>query len=133
MRIQTHLLTQLSGEQASSNDQIAQVLKQSAKDSRLLKALTIMTTLYLPTSIVLVGSRTGNIGKDVQKLILQAFFGSNLVQTRETDTPGKALSIVLVQEAWLAIAIPAPLTIATIGLIFWMGGLPHFKAKWLWS
>ncbi|KAI2784254.1 hypothetical protein F4815DRAFT_206276 [Daldinia loculata] len=115
MRIQTQLLTQLSREQASSNDQIAQVLKQSAKDSRLLKALTIMTTLYLPTSIVL------------------AFFGSNLVQTRETDTPGKALSIVLVQEAWLAIAIPAPLTIATIGLIFWMGGLPHFKAKRLWS
>ncbi|KAI1662219.1 hypothetical protein F4813DRAFT_102754 [Daldinia decipiens] len=115
MRIQTQLLTQLSREQASSNDQIAQVLRQSANDSRLLKALTIMTTLYLPTSIVL------------------AFFGSNFIQTREIDTPGKALSIVLVQEAWLAIAIPAPFTIATVVMIFWMGGLPRFNVKLPWS
>ncbi|KAI1323354.1 hypothetical protein F5Y16DRAFT_403550 [Xylariaceae sp. FL0255] len=103
MRKQTQLLTDLARDQARTNDKVAELQDEMAKESRLLKSLTIMATLYLPASLVL------------------SFFGSNLVQAQDADQSGKSWNIVLVQEAWLAIVAPAPLVLATLVFILWIG------------
>lgn len=99
MRKQTQLLANLAHDQARANGQVASLQNQVAKESRLLKYLSIMATLYLPASLVL------------------SFFGSNLVQAQEATQVGKSWNIVLVKEAWLAVAVPAPLILATVVFI----------------
>lgn len=54
MRTQTQALTQLSKDQNASAEQTAQVQVAMSNDSRLLKALTVLATLYLPASLVAV-------------------------------------------------------------------------------
>ncbi|KAI0411367.1 hypothetical protein F5X98DRAFT_380828 [Xylaria grammica] len=94
---------EMQAHQVKTNEYLVKLQGQAAKDSRLLKLLSIMATLYLPASLVL------------------SFFGSNLVQAIEGSYKGQMWNIVLVQQAWLAIVIPAPLIQGTLVFIVWVG------------
>ena len=51
---QNQALARLSSDQKVAVEQIAQLQIQATKDSRLLKSLTALATLYLPASLVAV-------------------------------------------------------------------------------
>jgi hypothetical protein len=55
MRTQTQSLTQLSMGQTTATEQVARLQAAMTNDSRLLKGLTVLATLYLPASLVAVG------------------------------------------------------------------------------
>lgn len=120
MRKQTQLLANLAHDQARANGQVASLQNQVAKESRLLKYLSIMATLYLPASLVLVSKYLASktrMNAYTMNYANQSFFGSNLVQAQEATQVGKSWNIVLVKEAWLAVAVPAPLILATVVFI----------------
>ena len=54
MRIQTSALAQLSSDQKVATEHVEQLQIQTARDSRLLKSLTALATLYLPASLIAV-------------------------------------------------------------------------------
>ena len=54
LQTQNQALARLSSEQKVAVEQIAQLQTQTTNDSRLLKSLTALATLYLPASLVAV-------------------------------------------------------------------------------
>lgn len=54
MRTWSQALAQVSSDQKTATEHMAKIQTQAASDSRLLKSLTILATLYLPASLVAV-------------------------------------------------------------------------------
>lgn len=56
MRLHTQALAHMSGEQKLATEHIEQLQATTASDSKLLKVLTALATLYLPASLTAVCS-----------------------------------------------------------------------------
>lgn len=56
MQTNVELLKGISYENKTANEMIARLAEQSSKDSRTLKALTVIATMYLPASLLAVSS-----------------------------------------------------------------------------
>ncbi|PQE23801.1 Mg2+ transporter -like Zinc transport protein [Rutstroemia sp. NJR-2017a BBW] len=99
-------LQEIARQSQSENAAMARLAQQSAQDSRFLKALTVLATLYLPASL------------------LATIFSSNLVQTQTISSSSPSPSkthLVAAPDFWIYVVITLPLTLFTVLLIYWMG------------
>lgn len=79
--------------------------KRTQQDAAAAKALTVIALIYLPTTVVLVGSNPINVARRLTEL--QNFFSTPLIGLPDGQP-------VLAAKWWLFLAIGAPLTVVTI-------------------
>ncbi|KAL8916948.1 MAG: hypothetical protein Q9208_008269 [Pyrenodesmia sp. 3 TL-2023] len=106
--MQTHsqALRDFASAQKTEAENMTRLTRQTAQDSKMLKALTVMATLYLPATL------------------LATIFSSTLVQleslpsTTAATTP--SLHFILARDFWIYIAVAVPLTASTALLVAWI-------------
>ncbi|PSN67760.1 hypothetical protein BS50DRAFT_633450 [Corynespora cassiicola Philippines] len=99
----------LAGESRSENILMRQLAEKGAKDAKAVKAISLITVLYLPMTVV------------------AGFFSTQFVS--QEITPSGRLSLILTENAWIYVAASAPLTVVTIAV--WYAWI-HYPWK-TWS
>ncbi|KAL8853066.1 MAG: hypothetical protein Q9221_002096 [Calogaya cf. arnoldii] len=84
------------------NEAITKLAEQNRRDSRALKALSVLGTLYLPATF----SAT--------------LFSSSLIQLQSTRASMVDSHYALASQFWLYIALTAPLMVLTVGYMMWV-------------
>jgi hypothetical protein len=116
MRESLEILKHISLQGREENAKLTKVSTQSYKDSRMLKALTIVATMYLPATFLAVcwayfqWFSTTNIRQTV--------FSSNLVQTE--SKPNGETHMVLASQFWIFVAVALPLMLTTFAFTLWL-------------
>ena len=117
LQTQNQALARLSSDHKVAVEQIAHLQTQSTNDSRLLKSLTALATLYLPASLVAV--RVHGPPKSISDRLIQTIFSSNLVQLQVQSLPEVNSRLILAPHFWLYIVIALPLIFLTLIFIVW--------------
>lgn len=94
-----------------------QLAEKNSRDSSSMRILTIITMIYLPCTIVSVGSHTLSILPINMADVDQNFYSTQFVDQKETISGGTKLEYA--QNAWIFFAISVPLTLFTI-LVWWL-------------
>jgi hypothetical protein len=89
-----------------------QLTEKSTKDAAAVKAITVITILYLPTTVVAV-SKTQLVYVCAANEV-QSFFSTQFV-FQDNNSNGKP-TLSLADNWWLYVAISVPLTITTISI-----------------
>lgn len=104
--------------QKTSIADLARLQAQASTDSKLLKSLTVLATIYLPVNLTVVSLEVrtkvslGNARK--------AFFSSNLVQVVEKGATRAEMRVWVLKDTWLLIAVSVPVVFLTILFIWYM-------------
>ncbi|KAF2658083.1 hypothetical protein K491DRAFT_294685 [Lophiostoma macrostomum CBS 122681] len=94
-------LQQIATDSRSEGENMVRLARQAARDSKLLKALTMLATLYLPASL------------------LATIFSSNLVVSQLSPSSLRA-HFVVASDFWIYIILTLSLTLVTSMLMLWM-------------
>lgn len=111
-------------ETKKENEGLAKLAAQTAKDSKTLKTLTLIATIYLPAIFLAVGALASlyfhtNVFK-------QTVFSSNLVERRPSDGHDDSdTHFVLVSDFWKYVVVIIPLMAFTLALMAFL--------DWIWS
>ncbi|CZR67836.1 uncharacterized protein PAC_17735 [Phialocephala subalpina] len=84
------------------NENMAKLTRQAAQDSKFIKALTMLATMYLPATLI------------------ATIFSSNLVESQKLNEAYEKSHLVATQDFWVYVVFVLPLTILTMVLIFWL-------------
>ncbi|KAI4186532.1 MAG: hypothetical protein LQ348_004206 [Seirophora lacunosa] len=85
------------------NETMAKLAEQNRRDSRALKALSVLGTLYLPATFI------------------ATLFSSSLIQLQSKRASKDDSHYAVASQFWLYIALTAPLMILTVGYMMWVG------------
>lgn len=101
-------------------ESLSRLLVNGQADTGMLKALSMVATVYLPASLVAVSQRIIKCEDDSHPDLYQTIFSSNLVQTVAQRPPASASSLVLSPQFWVYIAITLPLMGLTLAWTFYL-------------
>ena len=120
------LLQQISARSAQASVVAVNLARQGQHDSKLLKALSTVATIYLPASLTAVC--TPNFTLTQNSDLQQTIFSSSLIQSRPNgaDDTTQGTHIVVSSQFWIFIVISICLTILTFACTL------ALKQKGLW-
>ena len=91
--------------------------EKSTQDAAAVRVLTMITLIYLPTTVVLVSRPNFPLLISCLLTKRQNFFSTQFVGQEQADSGAKTL--VVTSNAWLFAAISVPLTFGTL-LVWWL-------------
>jgi len=102
-----HTLQQLAEAAHKESERTTELTRRTQRDGAAVKALTLITLIYLPTTVVLVSQCWATVGVSGNANHAQNFFSASFIDTARGE-------IVLVGKWWLFLIICMPLTAITI-------------------
>jgi len=101
--------------------------EKSTQDAAAIKVLTIITLIYLPTTVVLVSNMKTPLLVSCLLINYQNFFSTQFVGQEQPD--GGAKRLVVTSNTWLFAAISVPLTFGTV-FVWWLWVQVQTRQLW---
>lgn len=116
------VLGRIANDTKRENERMARISEQSSKDSRAMRVLTFVATLYLPATFMAVSSEICVIF--LADMLSQTLFSSNLISLESPGSQTEKKHLVLTKATWVCALATILLMIITVIATFW------FERKW---